>query len=374
MWNRAATRVVIPEPAPYSTPTADPNPSGAAEGLLIRWLELSELERRAFIAMARELTASSAIVERSAIDLSQRFQTLAESAKAQVTRVEAVIASAQSIHVGNEDLTLNEATGFIEEVLVKVIDTVLNVSKNAMRMVYSLDDVTVEVEAASQCVAQLQTINQQIRFLAINTAIEAARADRNGSTFNVIAREIRALAAETDDTVKTVSGRIAAIRDSVSRSHATLREIATVDMSSHIIAKERLDALLAGMVAQNADFTTILSAAAGASADLSTTIAPLIMGLQFQDRTAQLVAHVIEALGTLGEAGEALRQATHDAMPGTFAPGAVDQAWLARLVEKQTLGDVRKRFLEHLINDPLPDEAAIPAETHDTGGGDIDLF
>ena len=82
MWNRAATRVVVPEPAPYSTPAADPNPSGAAEGLLIRWLELSELERRAFIAMARELTASSAIVERSAIDLSQRFQTLAESAKA----------------------------------------------------------------------------------------------------------------------------------------------------------------------------------------------------------------------------------------------------------------------------------------------------
>ena len=36
MWNRAATRVVVPEPAPYSTPAADPNPSGAAEGLLIR--------------------------------------------------------------------------------------------------------------------------------------------------------------------------------------------------------------------------------------------------------------------------------------------------------------------------------------------------
>jgi conjugal transfer pilus assembly protein TraW len=33
------------------------------------------------------------------------------------------------------------------------------------------------------------------------------------------------------------------------------------------------------------------------------------MGLQFQDRTSQYLAHVIEALGTLGEAGDALRAA-----------------------------------------------------------------
>ena len=85
----------------------------------------------------------------------------------------------------------------------------------------------------------------------------------------------------------------------------------------------------------------------------------------------------IEALGTLGEAGEALRQATHDTLPESFAQGEVDQIWLQRLVDKQTLGSVRKRFLAHLIDDSPSAERPNSAR-HDPdavpGGGDIDLF
>jgi methyl-accepting chemotaxis protein len=101
------------------------------------------------------------------------------------------------------------------------------------------------------------------------------------------------------------------------------------------------------------------------------------MGLQFQDRTSQHLAHVIEALGTLGEAGAALRQSTHDATPGAFNEGEIDRAWLDRLVEKQTLGAVRKRFLAQLVGDTPADEPAVEPE-HESGsaaaGGDIDLF
>lgn len=381
MWNRATLRAVAVDPPPVLTqsPAAAPvSPRNeAVEALLGRWLELSELERRAFTAMARELTATSSVIEHSALDLSERFQSLADHARAQVGRVEAVTATARSIQVGNEEISLSDATHFIEEVLVKVINTVLAVSKNAMRMVYSLDDVAREVDGAGKCVSELQVINRQTRFLALNAAIEAQRAGSNGAAFEVIAREIRELSNQTEKTVGTVSGRINSIASSVERSHEVLREIATVDMSEHILAKDRLDALLTGIMAQNADFTTILAETADASAELSATIAPLIMGLQFQDRTSQYLAHVVEALGILGEAGDALRQATHDAVPGTFNAGEVDRAWLERLVEKQTLGAVRKRFLAHLVNDePSEDADAPPGHGSDvtSGGGDIDLF
>ncbi len=381
MWNRTAVRVVPVEPIadielePPQTCATDQGE--AVEALLSRWMELSELERRAFQAMTRELTATSSVIEHSAIDLSQRFQALAENARAQVLRVEAVTAAAGAIHVGGQDIALNDATRIIETVLVKVINTVLAVSKNAMRMVYSLDDVAMEVGGAGKCVSELQTINRQTRFLALNAAIEAQRAGTNGAAFEVIAREIRELSNQTEKTVGTVSNRIGSIASSLNRSQGVLREIATVDMSEHIMAKDRLDALLTGIKAQHDDFTAIMTETADASARLSATIAPLVMGLQFQDRTAQYLAHVIEALGTLGEAGDALRQATHDALPGSFADGEVDRVWLERLVDKQTLGSVRKRFLAHLIDDsplvetdgPAPHDAK---NAHD--GGEIDLF
>ena len=277
---------------------------GPAEDLLGRWLELSELERRAFIAMARELTSSSSVIEDSAIDLSQRFQMLAENAKRQMGQVEAVIAVGRCIKIEGEEVALTDATRFIENILIKVIDTVLAVSKNAMRMVYALDEVAKDVVGAKKCVTQLHAINQQTRFLALNAAIEAARAGANGGPFSVIAHEIRELSKQTDITAKNVSDRINSVDNSVCRSHAVLQEIATIDLSEHIIAKERLDALLGGMIAQNAAFTAILTETADASAELSTTIAPLVMSLQFQDRTTQHLTHVIEALNTLVQATE----------------------------------------------------------------------
>jgi methyl-accepting chemotaxis protein len=380
-WNRAALRAVelgsVLDSHPEPSPEPSPSRIEALESLIGRWLELSELERRAFAAMARELTATSSVIENSAIDLSQRFQILAESARAQVSRVEEIAATAGSIKVDGQKVALIDATRFIEDVLVKVINTVLAVSKNAMRMVYSLDDVTLEVKSAGQCVAELQTINRQTRFLALNAAIEATRAGKEGAAFAVIAREIKDLSNQTDITVGSVSNRIVSIAESVNRGHEVLREIASIDMSEHITDKERLDSLLSGIIAQNADLSAILAETARASAALSATIAPLVMGLQFQDRTSQHLAHVVEALGTLGEAGEALRQATHEAVPGTFTPGEVDRTLLERLVDKQTLGAVRKRFLAHLINEPPTDEiAAGPAADSEAAadGGDIDLF
>ena len=103
---RATLRAVEPESILDSDPDPSPEPNPlqaeAVESLIRRWLELSELERRAFAAMARELTTTSSVIENSTIDLSQRFQTLAENAQAQVSRVEAIAATARSIEVGGQ--------------------------------------------------------------------------------------------------------------------------------------------------------------------------------------------------------------------------------------------------------------------------------
>jgi methyl-accepting chemotaxis protein len=340
---------------------------------LARWLELSEVERRAFSAIIHEIEASSYDIEQSTIDLNQRFRVLAEHAGAQVSRVEAIAAAARTIEAGGKEISLSEATAYIESVLVKVIDTVLMVSKNAMRMVYSLDDITAEVAAAASCTAQLQEINQQTRFLAINAAIEAARAGANSGAFDVIAGEVRALSNQTATTVDVVCKRIAAIGDNVRQGHEVLQAIATVDMSEHIIAKSTLDQLLQGIILQNNNFSAVLNETADTQKELSDTIAPLIMGLQFQDRVSQHLAHVVEALRVLDEVGDSLRAETRGETGAAIADG-IDHDLLNRMVEKQTLGAVRKRFLAQLLDvEPLGSGALAAAEAN-LDAGDIELF
>jgi len=346
-------------------------PPNAAVELIGRWLDLSELERRAFAALSRELAMSSDLVETSTLDLSERFQALAAGAQQQMQRVDRIIAAANSIVVAGEAMPLEAAMRAVGDVLVQVIETILAMSRHATRMVQALEDVGRHVAGAEQCVAQIDTINTQTRYLALNAAIEANRSGDAGAAFRVIAREIKDLSRATETTSRQVRDNIASVMRGVRVGHDVLQEIATLDMAEQIRAKDRLDLLIDGVIAQNRSFGAVLEETADSSAEMARTIGQLVSGIQFQDRTKQLLGHVIDALAVLQEGSRSLQQATSESFPGTFQPGTVDAALLQRIVEKQTLGAVKQRFLARLLAEG---EAGAAPEPAGPAQDDIELF
>ena len=352
---------------------AGPQPvSDAAFGMLQQWLELSEVERRTFVALSRELTRSSDLVETSTLDLSERFQDLAVIAQGQVRRVDMIIGLAKSIEVGGEAIPLDDAMRRVEQVLTKVIEAILSVSKNAMRMVYALEGVARDVEGSEQCVVQIEAINARTRYLALNAAIEASHAGGAGGAFGVIAREMKELSQEIAEASQQVGRRISAVGVSVREGHGVLREIATLDLSQHIMAKEQIDGLTVGIMAQNTAFTAALADAAQSSGDLTRTIGQLITGMQFQDRTKQHIAQVVDVLAVLQENTLALQSATRQALPGLPPDRVVGGDWVERIVEKQTLGSVKRRMLTQLLTERDAEAATGPETAADAD--DIELF
>ena len=339
-----------------------------------RWLDLSELERRMFSALVQELTKSSELVEDSTSDLSRRFQELAAVAQAQMQKMETIITVARSIEVDGQAVPIGQAMLDVEGVLLKVIETILSVSKHAMRMVYALDDTTRDVEAAQQCAVQIEAINRQTRYLALNAAIEANRSGAAGSAFGVIALEIKNLSVATAEISQQVRERIGAVARGMRSGQAVLQEIATLDMSEHIHAKARLDGLVAGILAQNQTFKAVLEEAVASSDEMSATIGQLVVGVQFQDRAKQHVAHVIEMLGVLGEAAVSAEQATDAAYPGVFTPGVIDESWLDRILERNTLESVKRRLLVQLTGEQSSKLLADEDATEFASGGDVELF
>ena len=345
---------------------------GPAVELVRNWLNLSELERRTFAALTRELTLSSDLVESSTMDLSERFQALAVLAQAQMGRVEQVISIANTIVVAGEAQRVDLAMRSVEEILRKIIETILSVSKHAMRMVYALENVKRDVDAAETCVVEIEKINTQTRYLALNAAIEAARSGSAGAAFQVIAGEIKELSTATEEISRQVRTRIASVTQGVRNGHAVLQEIATLDMSEHIMAKDRLNALISALITQNEAFSRLLGNTAESSAEMSDTIGQLVTGMQFQDRTKQHLAQVTDALGVLSEASLSMQQATWAQFPGAFQAGAVDQDWLERLLDRQLLGTVKKRLLTRLLGQE--EGTACHAEDDAGPSGDIELF
>ncbi|MBB5695634.1 methyl-accepting chemotaxis protein [Muricoccus pecuniae] len=350
-----------------SRPGADAPPDGGALDLLARWLELGETERRAFVAIAEELSESTGLIERSTVDLSARFRELTAAAQAQTSRVERIAEIAKTVTVSGRAVPLAEATRLVEIALAHAIDTLGQVSEQAGRMVAVLNEVTAEVAGAEQCVARIGTINKQARFVALNAAIEAQRAEGSGGTFKVIAHELKELSRETDETSRMVGERIAAVARGVRGAHAELEAIAGIDGATQARTRQELNAVLSGIVTQNDALSSVLAEALEASAEIAGTVSMLVTGAQFQDRTTQHLDHLREVVCTLGEATERLRRESLEAVPLLREEASIDHALLQRMLDRQSLSSVRQRFLARIRDDS-------DAPEDDSDAGDIELF
>ncbi len=339
--------------------------------LLARWLQLAAMERRAFIAITAELTDTSGLIERSTLDLSQRFRDLAAAAAAQTGRVQQIAAIAETVDLGDRKLPTSEVVGIVETALVQATEGLQRVSGQAATMVHALDAVVADVAHVEQCVAKIEQINSMARYVALNAAIEANRGAAAGGTFKVIAHELKELSQQTDSISHQVRERVGGIAGAIRQAHRRLQEVASGGTVDHGATRRQLDGVLAGLVAQNRQLGAVLEDATHAAGDIAGTIGQLIMGAQFQDRATQHLSHAADALAVIGDVAAALREETRAAVPMADVPDAVDRALVDRLVGGQTLSAVRRRFLDQLAGGGAGGAAP---ESEPAGAGDVELF
>jgi methyl-accepting chemotaxis protein len=120
--------------------------------------------------------------------------------------------------------TLAEATG-------QIVASVRSIERNAERQLMSVTVIT-ELELRAQDIGAItQTVSRisdQTNLLALNAAIEAARAGEHGRGFAVVADEVRALAETSDKNAREVQELAATIKDEVRSVVAALKKAAEV--------------------------------------------------------------------------------------------------------------------------------------------------
>ncbi len=248
-------------------------------------------QKEAMQVVIDQLPKVTQMLEAATLDLSTHFKDLAESATTQGAQVKQIAIASQSLQVDGEVISMQEFMALFNQTLQNSIDKILFVSKMAMSMVFSLEGAMTNLNHIEGFVGEIQRINKQTNLLALNATIEAAQAGESARGFVVVATEVKGVSREISKLSNSMYQKITSTVESVRHSFDILREVATTDMSDTILVKERLDKMMAAMITQTNQFGQILDKAAGVSQHISDHIGGMVMGMQFQDRSAQILQH-----------------------------------------------------------------------------------
>jgi Methyl-accepting chemotaxis protein len=359
-------------PASAQFEVVPPSPHAA---LLQQWVSLAEMQQRVIQALVSEIAQTSGFVETEADALSGRFQRLAVSADQQTARVESLTNLASGIEVEGEIVPIDRITGLLEGTLSDVVEKILHLSKDSMSMVYALDELKANVQRVEKCMEQLDGVNNTTNMLALNARIEAERAGTSGLAFRVVADEVRELSKVTQGLAASMKGELKGLTDGIAHGQATLQRVATIDLSDNILAKERLEVLMKGLVRRSASLGTIVADAVKEAEMISADVDGMVTGIQFQDRTRQRLEHVVDTLHVIDQAIEEIKSTTATNLPELV--GAVpDIEWVKKLLERFTLGEMRTRFVAHLLDGERPAELPedMSGNSAPSSGGSTELF
>ena len=136
---------------------------------------------------------------------------------------------------GDSELLMNETSGVVSEA-VNRIAKIATVVEQASQTVRTLGQ---ESENVSKIVLVIKKVADQTNLLALNAAIEAARAGEQGRGFAVVADEVRKLAERTTQSTQEITTMISSMQSSA-RDAVTCIEDAVANVNEGVILTKRV--------------------------------------------------------------------------------------------------------------------------------------
>ncbi|MDH5392528.1 MAG: methyl-accepting chemotaxis protein [Gammaproteobacteria bacterium] len=245
------------------------------------------------------------IVSDAVADLANSFSTLSLEARSQEQLIMSLIVNMSDADTdGSGRLTIKQFATETDEILNYFISHIVNVSKESMVMVHTIDDMVLNMNEINSLLADTKTIADQTNLLALNAAIEAARAGDAGRGFAVVASEVRALSIRSNEFNEKIKIAVQRSVADMTTAQQIIADIASKDMSVAIQSKDRVEEMLDSLNEMNVFIATKLSEVSRITENIEQGVNLAIQALQFEDISRQLCEYIHSHLGQLSSGFE----------------------------------------------------------------------
>ena len=256
-------------------------------------------------AMQNDLQQIQGLVGDAVVTLQNSFNGLNLASEKQKDLVTNMVDRMQSSMGDSEAISFHEFAEETDKVLKYFIDHVLQVSVNSMRMVEHINEMVTQMEQADDLLGDVKNIADQTNLLALNAAIEAARAGEAGRGFAVVADEVRNLSGRSNvfnDEIKEV---IENTRSTIDLAQKEISELASKDMNFAINSKAQVDDMLVQVTELNGMIEHRLQDVSHVAAEIDQMVGDAVRSLQFEDIVRQLAEysqqHIVKATSMVNE-------------------------------------------------------------------------